>query len=1177
MSSKRILSKENVPSGIKNNVSRSDTISYILPDFRAANILRRNFDTLVRQRQASYSNIEICGFEIYMVEQWICERRIGTIITSFTGNKDHKLLAVKLTVQKNSALWPIRFKKYINELIKSQHAKLKNCADQGFIFITNINSFYNDSNLNIKQIDPIYSESVMNLSHNLVPFPMDYPKFEANFDLKRIDCGSRTTLLFTNPNKSSEDKFRSMFKVHDLVPIVFAVKELALLLQIALYFFDCINPNYCDGLLCYKTELAIKKWWKTIGCLFFSSTPTQGGSLTSPSSIAAIISALISCRSRLNLVVTEGINKDPYDIVPFKIAIFQFQKLILKDNQKSWLLDKATVEKLISITNDKIAYDNIFKFKKAVNKTVNDISRRNIKFSTSIGVETTNFDELALNVQGKRLNYLFLGKGNPVQQSNVLLDIYYSQKKYVDSETPIHLNDKNMDKEISSDNVEENRQDYSISEFTKNGETNKFTNVQKVNNTNNAHSNDTIDSVIHNSVESHTKDDYMEGKNQSGSQQMLSQKEYNIITSPKLINFDSPQLREASPSMLTSASNYMAAIKNAANQRKQKINDGLTYVSKPAKNLIGGKRKEKELQKCHDIKSDIDLEAENQQCLTSETLTDKNRSSRSFKSSTTPNMSKISTPLLKLTSDSSLLNRRISNTKNNQTRTVSNGSDSNENYNSLTASRSSFVSKASKLNERAHQHRSHRPHIHHRDKDKSNEKKNKSYHRHSIRLSKNKNIPLMILNDEHFEKDNPDEKTSFVLPNDSSGSFLRSVDSSSSESLTKQLHELSFDNFPLNADDGNVVFSDSEIENETENDQSYSGNKEARIENDLSKNKMSNNASTISNDLNTKFNKKFQNQIDLKNYTPENAATDRDDENGFKEDSADDRDSLTDEEVKNYEENADFESSDDFFDEGYDSDVITDDYEDGSSIIYRNICNSSMEAIVDEDVYWGSKVQKRIYNNFEKISHRRMSIPINIHDFNLKILDYDYHPIRNIIRRKFDFERKADDIQTVFTKRKKSYSFSKIEEVVLKVNRQLTEECVLKKYLMMKMKDIEVYENIKDKTYFNTDDSKMVNKVYVLDETQKVTSELPLPKLMQNIQLFQQVLSNRLEFIYKNLANAVQFKRVYDAKTKELRAQNSKFKYEVRLLKIRTHDVENSNKELLDKIKSLKEMGFNIS
>lgn len=476
--------------------SLDKTVSYIFPDFRAVDFLKRDFDGLVDQGIAHYGPLEVKGYEIYLVEQWILERKIGSIITAFTGDSAHVLKAIRLVITKNESIWPVKFKRYLNELIKLQHAKLKSVGDEGYLFVTNLASFYSNNDLNIRQINPVYKDI------KGIPFPVNYSNFETNFNLKRFNCGGRSALLFSCPPKATEDKFSSMYKIDVNVPISYSVKELVMLVQVALYYFDAINPIYCDGILCNKTEEAIHKWWETIGKQFFGSTPKDG--ILGPKTVAAILSVLLSCKLRLNLITSDN-SKDPFDIISFKMSIYHFQKSNCKQKQPSWLLDDQTFAKLISITNDKLTYDNILKFKKAVNKTVNDISGRGSRIN-NVSIETTNIDELKLNLHGKRLDYLFLGKGHPSSLTNALLDIYHQQKKYVNKESKM------------------------------------------------------LDSL-------------------SGESSNIPMGSASLSKLKLADSFEN----ETNPSKLVSASSYINAFKNAATQRKQKINDSKFYPSKREK------------------------------------------------------------------------------------------------------------------------------------------------------------------------------------------------------------------------------------------------------------------------------------------------------------------------------------------------------------------------------------------------------------------------------------------------------------------------------------------------------------------------------------------------------------------------------------------------------------------
>lgn len=395
------------------------TITFIFPDFRAVQFILFGLAPLIEAGLASLLPIAVDGYEMYLVEQWLLERNIGTILTTFTGNTAHTLQATKVEITSDSSLWPPRFVKYLAELRTVQHAKLKEFGTEGLLFVTNLASFQLEENLNILFMDPVYPEST-----DHIPVPLNYARFEANFNLKRLGCAGRSALLFSDPPKASADKFYSIYKVHEQVPIIYGVKAMVMLVQIALYYFDLLNPMYCDGILCRRTQLAAQKWWNLFGSSVLGPPPEDGA--LGPKTVAAILSVLVSCRLRLNLVTSDNC-KDPFDILAFKKAIYQFQKSIKGAREKSWLLDTVTFARLMEASDEKLAYDNLLKLKKAVNKTVNDISRKNR--ISNISIETTNIDELKLNLHGKRLEYLFLNRGRKPRLNNEILELYSQRQR----------------------------------------------------------------------------------------------------------------------------------------------------------------------------------------------------------------------------------------------------------------------------------------------------------------------------------------------------------------------------------------------------------------------------------------------------------------------------------------------------------------------------------------------------------------------------------------------------------------------------------------------------------------------------------------------------------------------------------------------------------------------------
>ena len=67
----------------------NDFITYIIPDFNAVKYFQKDF--IDSNEFYLIEESEVTGFELYLVEQWVINRHIGTIVTAFTGNELSKI------------------------------------------------------------------------------------------------------------------------------------------------------------------------------------------------------------------------------------------------------------------------------------------------------------------------------------------------------------------------------------------------------------------------------------------------------------------------------------------------------------------------------------------------------------------------------------------------------------------------------------------------------------------------------------------------------------------------------------------------------------------------------------------------------------------------------------------------------------------------------------------------------------------------------------------------------------------------------------------------------------------------------------------------------------------------------------------------------------------------------
>lgn len=324
-------------------------ITYTFPDFRAVKYFQKEFVLLNEFHVVEPA--EVRGFEIYLVDQWIRERRIGSVVLVYTGN-DSKVKATRLTIErKPSKEYPPRFQEYLNEMLLN-HATFKkmeggDSEPTELILVTNISA----------------------MPHNLdvIPLPSGDARaveltYTVNSNLKKCHCGGRSlSLLADKVSDASEDKFRQMYRIYnEAVPIQFAVLEIVNLVQTCLFYFDLLDAKYADGLLCQKTEDAIENWWNIIGLPHFNSKPDQKAGVLSSRTVAAILSLTVSIKLRLHLFGGCDVPKDIFDSENFMISIGQFQKQVKLEKRRK--LDLLTLLRLFYYTSQGSPNDKFTNF-----------------------------------------------------------------------------------------------------------------------------------------------------------------------------------------------------------------------------------------------------------------------------------------------------------------------------------------------------------------------------------------------------------------------------------------------------------------------------------------------------------------------------------------------------------------------------------------------------------------------------------------------------------------------------------------------------------------------------------------------------------------------------------------------------------------------------------------------
>lgn len=334
--------------------SGRELITYVFPDFKAVEYFQKEFE--LSEEFYIAEETTATGFEIYLVDQWIRSRKIGSFISVFTGNHKSVVKVIKFTaVKKPVDEYPARFQEYLNELVLN-HATLKRVTPvtdsisdpaganspaaetqlDEFLLVTNLTAFPHD--LNLIAVTNGDSWPAIRL-------------YMINSNLRMFHCGGRSLyLLAEKVSDACAGRFGQIFRIrNDKVPADFAILELVNLVQTCLFYYDLLDAKNADGLLCQKTDDAIQNWWNLIGLPIFNMKPDTKTGIMSSKTVSAIISLTISVKLRLQMFGGCDVPKDIFDFENFMLSIGQFQKQVGLEKKRK--LDLTTLLSLFYYTN----------------------------------------------------------------------------------------------------------------------------------------------------------------------------------------------------------------------------------------------------------------------------------------------------------------------------------------------------------------------------------------------------------------------------------------------------------------------------------------------------------------------------------------------------------------------------------------------------------------------------------------------------------------------------------------------------------------------------------------------------------------------------------------------------------------------------------------------------------
>ncbi|RIB23137.1 hypothetical protein C2G38_2242876 [Gigaspora rosea] len=332
------------------------------------------------------------GYQLYIVEQWVCDRRPYNTVIVFTGEPTHKIKVCVIYIEEEK----LQSEKYPEKLetlflnLEEDKTRLKD-TNLGTIFVTNLSSF-SSSLSTILVTDGDYDEY--------------YPQFCLNLNLRRISCSSKTALSLKPPTEVQKQKFFQIYSVPEKISLEFAVLQLVKYVQTALYLIFGFPKNFVDGLLCNVTESCLREF-KNEHAPNFETLEN----IFDPNLVSILFKMVLSIRNKLHYLNYQ-VGKDPFvDTETFINGVASFQKWAKRDII-SHKLDSEILNK-INETYNRARNPDGLKMRKVINqfeKNLPGISSISSHLNTSIDIESYNLEEFWKNFHYEGSKWLWKGK-----------------------------------------------------------------------------------------------------------------------------------------------------------------------------------------------------------------------------------------------------------------------------------------------------------------------------------------------------------------------------------------------------------------------------------------------------------------------------------------------------------------------------------------------------------------------------------------------------------------------------------------------------------------------------------------------------------------------------------------------------------------------------------------------
>ena len=375
---------------------------FVFPDTRAIYQLNE----LAPFHDIVYNEVTIHGFEIYLVENWVSQRKLSSIITSLTGNSQDTIHGVEMVLPIDYKKWPPILKKYYKELLTYAQPKF-NERTQSTLFITNLSTI--PLSLHILHVENGDLKSV-------------WSKFRINFNLKSLNCLGRSSNLLMDPSAACLEKFNHLFKIssyHDSKKVVTitddqynydVIIDIIQIVQIALHYYNRYN-HVQDGLLCEYTKAAINNWWIDYGKLYFGMERPKNEAVLDPATFSAIVSLTLAVYYKLILENCMNSKHPFHNIDDFFLAIAFFQRKVnYTRRDKKVYLDHMTLEKLFEATAKFSTNKDLLHLKRKVKSKMQDLTGKSNTARLSHEILTTDLDNLISNLHDGDNDLTYLWK-----------------------------------------------------------------------------------------------------------------------------------------------------------------------------------------------------------------------------------------------------------------------------------------------------------------------------------------------------------------------------------------------------------------------------------------------------------------------------------------------------------------------------------------------------------------------------------------------------------------------------------------------------------------------------------------------------------------------------------------------------------------------------------------------